>query len=118
MSNQQEVVASWAFKQEVVTVTTGPAVLVREFTGADRDAWEQGMTKVVDGKREADLSNQRAKLAALCVVDQETGDKVFPGADGVAILSRAPASWLQPVYQACLRVNGLDVTAAEDAEKN
>lgn len=116
MSTKAEILAGWAFKEEAVSFPNGTSVLVREFTGADRDLWEQGLTRMVDGKREADLTNQRAKLVALCAVGSE--GRLFPGADGWVEITTAPASWLQPLYEAALRVNGLNTTAVDDAEKN
>ena len=64
---KDQIVAAVDIKTEVVEVPEwGGAVAVRELTGLERDAFEQSMVRVdADGKRQADMSNMRAKLRSL-----------------------------------------------------
>ena len=76
--NRDQIVAIQDIKTELVDVPEwGGTVALRELTGAERDALEAQMVKVINGRREADLDNLRAKLVAACLVDGETGDRLF-----------------------------------------
>lgn len=76
---KDQIVAAVDIKTELVDVPEwGGAVAVRGLTGLERDAFEQTMVRVDEaGKRQPDLSNMRAKLCAACIVDGETGDRLF-----------------------------------------
>lgn len=114
MSSKSEILAGWKFKEERVTLPGGASALMREFSGALRDSYEQGMVKTIDGKREADLSNMRAKLVAPCLIDEETGEPMFTFEE----LSAAPASFLEPLWQIAQRLNGMGGESVGDAAKN
>ncbi len=93
------------------------SVRVRTMTGADRDAFEASMiTTLVDGTRKPNMTNMRAKLVALTVVD-ESGALVFDVAD-VDRLSLKSASALERVFAAAQRINGLGAQAEEISAKN
>lgn len=113
MTTKAEVLQTWRFKEERVTMPSGVVLLVREFNGSARDTFEQSMVKVVDGKRQADLTNMRPKLVAACVIDDETNLPMF----SVDELAAAPASFLDPLFEAAQRLNGLDAVD-EEKEKN
>lgn len=106
-------------KTETVSVPEwGGEVLVREFTGADRDAFENSMVTVgADGKRQADLQNLRAKLVAATVVDSETGQLMFD-AQEVHLLGAKSAVALERVFQVAQRINGMTADAVDAAAKN
>lgn len=114
MSSKAEILQSWKFKQENVSLPSGVTVLLREFSGSDRDAFEQSMIKIVDDKRVPDLTNMRAKMVAMCAIDEETGEKMFT----VDELAAAPAAFLEPLFDAAQRMNGAAPAAVEDAAKN
>ena len=105
-------------QSESVTVPEwGGDVLVRTMTGADRDAFEASMiTTLPDGTRKPNMTNMRAKLVALTVVDQ-AGNRVFDVSD-VDRLSLKSASALERVFNAAQRINGLGAQAEETAAKN
>ena len=104
--------------QDVEVPEWGGAVRVREFTAADRDAFEQSMVKIgADGKREANMANMRAKLVSMSIVDAETGDLMFT-ADELELLGRKSAAALDRVFTVAQRLNGLGADDVADAEKN
>lgn len=95
----------------------GGAVLVRSMTGADRDAFEASMITVgADGTRRPNMTNMRAKLVALTVVD-EAGARVFDMSD-VDRLALKSATALERVFTTAQRLNGLGAAAEADAVKN
>ena len=114
MSSKSEILGAWKFNEERVILPGGVTGLVRELSAGLRDDYEQGMVKTVDGKRQADLTNMRAKLIAPCLIDEETGAPMFT----VEELSAAPASFLEPLWIASQRLNGMGPSAVEDAVKN
>ena len=92
----------------------GGTVRVRMMTGAERDAFEAA-TVVRHGKKvETNLANIRARLVALCVVD-EKGERLFSEADAEA-LGKKSGSALGRVFEAAQRLNGLTEEAAAAAE--
>ena len=115
--SKAEILAAADLATEVVEVPEwGGSVTVRTMTGADRDAFEAALVRVVDGKREPDLTNMRAKLVALTVVD-EAGERLFDAAD-VDALARKSAAALDRVAAAAQRINGIGAEAAEETAKN
>lgn len=93
------------------------SVLVRTMTGADRDAFEESMVTIApDGKRTPNMTNMRAKLVAMTVVD-EAGNRLFEAAD-VAFLARKSAAALERVFDVAQRINGMGAAAEKELEKN
>lgn len=105
-------------KNESVDVPEwGGSVLVRTMTGADRDAFESSMISVdAEGNRKPNMTNMRAKLVALTVVD-EAGNLLFDISD-VDRLALKSAAALERVFTAAQRINGLGTQAEAAAEKN
>ena len=54
----------------------GGAVRVRSFTGRERDAFEASMVRGEGKDRKVDLTNMRARLVGLTVID-EGGQRLF-----------------------------------------
>lgn len=95
----------------------GGSVLVRTMSGTDRDAFEASMITIAsDGSRKPNMTNMRAKLVALTVVD-EAGNLLFDVSD-VDRLARKSAAALERVFAAAQRINGLGVEAQDDIAKN
>lgn len=111
------IVAVVDIQTEIVQVPEwGGAVAVRELTGTERDAFEQSMVRVdTAGKRHTDLGNMRAKLCAWCIVDGESGDRLFAD-DHLAELGNKSAVALDRIFRVAQRINGMGAT--EDVEKN
>lgn len=105
-------------KNEPVDVPEwGGSVLVRNMTGADRDAFESAMVSIdADGTRKPDMSNLRAKLVAMTVVD-DSGNRLFT-LDDVARLALKSAAALERVFSAAQRLNGLGEKEQATAAKN
>lgn len=94
----------------------GGVVRVRGLTGAQRDAYEASIVKQVNGKPRMDMENMRAKLVALCIVD-EAGNPLFTQAD-VEKLGQKSGAALQRVFEVAQRLSGLAPEAVEEALKN
>lgn len=116
--SKDQILEASDLKSEAVEVPEwGGSVNVRTMTGADRDAFESSMvTKDADGNRKPDMSNLRAKLVALTVVD-DAGNRLFDVSD-VDRLALKSAAALERVFVAAQKLNGLGAAAQEEAAKN
>jgi len=83
----------------------GGEVRLRSLTGAERDAYEQSLVQTRGKSREMNLRNARAKLVALCAVD-ESGKRLFADAD-VDALGKKNAKPLDRLFDAARRLSGL-----------
>lgn len=102
-------------KTEEVDVTAwwGGAVLVRGMTGAQRDRFEGEQAGLAGAER---FKNLRARWCAECIVD-EKGDRLF-SEDEVVALGEKSAAPLDVIFDAAMRLSGIDSKAAENAAKN
>jgi hypothetical protein len=100
-----------ALKRETVLTPDGP-VIVQELTGAERDSFERGCVKRNGKKAETDLTNLRAKLLVLALRD-DNGDRLLRDGD-VEAIGRLPASVVQPLFEAAMRLSGI---SDEDVEE-
>jgi hypothetical protein len=118
MLKKEDILAAQDLKTEVVNVPEwGGDVTVRAMSGTARDAWESSMVLVDDeGKRRPNVDNLKAKLVALCMVD-ETGQQMFT-LDEVGHLAGKSALALDRVFQVAQRINGLGFAAEAEATKN
>lgn len=91
----------------------GGTVRVRMLTGGERDAFEAGTITRHGKKVEQNLVNIRARLVALCAVD-EKGERLF-GEGDVEALARKSAAALNRVFEAARLLNGLTEEAAAEA---
>lgn len=116
--NKNQILEAADLKSEAVDVPEwGGSVLVRTMTGADRDAFETSMiTVAADGTRSPDMTNLRAKLVALTLVD-EANNRLFDVAD-IPRLALKSAAALERVFEAAQRINGLGAVAQDAAVKN
>jgi len=102
---------------EVVEVPEwGGSVIVRGLSGAERDHFESSVVEMDGKKVKVKSENMRAKLVALCVVD-ETGARIFSDQD-VAALGQKSAAALDRVFQAAQRLSGLTEVDVQELEKN
>lgn len=83
----------------------GGEVRLRSLTGAERDAYEQSLVQTRGKSREMNLRNARAKLVALCAVD-ENGKRLFTDVD-VTALGEKNAKPLDRLFDAARRLSGL-----------
>jgi hypothetical protein len=89
----------------------GGEVRLKTLTGAERDQYEADSFKMHKGRQEANLSNLRARLVAMCAVD-ENGQPLFTRGD-VLKLGQKSAIALERVFEAAARINGM---SDEDVE--
>src|SRR3972149_10065229 len=82
----------------------GGVVLVRTLTGEQRDAYEASIVRQNGRHTQFNLVNLRAKLVALCVVDQ-AGPRLFSDAD-VKLLAQKSAAALPRGVGGAPRRNG------------
>lgn len=105
--------------EEVQVPEWGGSVLVRGLNGTERDAYENGLIRMEGQSAKSNLLNMRAKLVALCLVD-EKGGRLFADTD-IRALGRKSASALERVYEVAARLSGLSTPehdADEEAEGN
>ncbi len=62
-----------AFEDVVVPEWDNIKLRICAMSGADRDAWERTITRIVDGKAVPDTANFRGRLLVRCIVDPDTG---------------------------------------------
>lgn len=98
---------------EVEVPEWGGSVRVRSISGGERDRFESSLQKAKGG---SDLTNIRAKLVALCLVD-EGGGRLFSDGE-VAELARKSAKPLDRVFDVCLTHNGFKAADLEELRKN
>ena len=115
---KDQILESNDLKNEAVNVPEwGGTVYVRTMTGADRDQFESSMVLVMpDGTRKTDMTNLRAKLVALTIVD-EAGARLFETSD-MDRLGLKSAAAIERVFAVAQRINGLGGQAEDDAIKN
>ena len=94
----------------------GGTVYVRALTGVERDEYEGSRVSVKGKKVELNYKNTRAKLVALCAVDEQ-GSRLFTEED-VPALGRRNAAALNRVFLVAQRLSALGPEDVEDAEKN
>jgi hypothetical protein len=69
----------------------GGIVIVRELTGSERDTWEASVVKTNGTKVTIDSHNMRAKLAALCIIDDD-GKRMFTDKEAVKLGEKSAAA--------------------------
>jgi len=95
----------------------GGTVRVRALNGRERDAFEAScMKERRDGTTEFVTRNMRAKLVALCLVD-EKGQRLF-GEEDIAALGKKAAKPLAQVFDAATKLNGLSGEDVKSLEGN
>lgn len=113
MLTKEQILSADDLKREKVSVPEwGGHVWIRVMSGAERDGFEQG---IVQGNR-TNLTNIRAKLAALTVCD-ENGLRLFTDVDVIA-LGKKSAAALDRIFAAAQRLNGISGKDVEELEKN
>ncbi len=98
--------------EEIEVREWGGLVRVRGLTGAERDAFEQSIVERQGKKARMNLRNVRAKLVALCVVDEQ-GNRLFTD-DDVEALGRKSAAALDRIFEVAQRLSGLTPADVEE----
>jgi hypothetical protein len=115
---RQDIVAAQDIETETVEVPEWDGgVIIRAMSGADRDRFENSLTTVrADGRHEANLTNMRSKLVAMCAVDEQ-GRPLF-GPDEIDDLAKKSAAAIERLFVVAQRMNGLAPENVGDAVKN
>ena len=113
LTRKQILEAKDLIKQKVEVPEWGGEVYVRMMTGSERDSFERG---IINEDRTANLSNIRAKLCALTIVD-ESGNRIFTDED-VKEIGEKSALVLDRIFQVAQNLNGISPADVEDLAKN
>lgn len=92
------------------------ALTVRALSGAQRDEFEKSCMVRAGKRTDFNISNMRAKLVAMCIVD-ESGERVFSEEDA-KWLGQKSAAALQRVYDVAARLSRITEEDAEELLKN
>jgi hypothetical protein len=98
--------------EEVHVPEWGGSVMVRTLSGKERDEYESGIVSVKDGKSVQNYENIRARLVALCVVDDK-GTRLFNKSDVTALGNKSVAA-LQRVFNKCQELNAISDDDVEE----
>jgi len=101
-------------KRETVSVPgLGGEVHVRQVTAGERDEFEVSISKLKPRERTRDI---RARIVVFVAVDEE-GRPLFTAED-VPLLSGLPASALEPIMNAHVRLNSMSAEDVDALAKN
>jgi hypothetical protein len=97
----------------------GGDLRLQSLTGKERDSFEQSLSVTRGNKTKPNLDNFRARMVALCAVD-ENGDLLFTNRVDISALGDKNVAGLQRAYKACQELNGMgedeDDTVEAEAE--
>jgi hypothetical protein len=99
-------------RKEINVPNWNGVVLIREFTGAERDSVESIMLRA---NKTNDFSGVRAHVVCLAVID-ENGNPVFDLKKDMNIVSNLSAQALEIIFKEACILSGM--TPEEGAEKN
>lgn len=83
----------------------GGDVVLRGLSGRERDAFEESLFVQKGKKRERNMANVRARLVALCAVDDQ-GSRLFTDAD-VELIGEMRADVVDRLFDVAQRLSGL-----------
>jgi len=101
--------------QDVDVPEWGGSVRVRSLTGRERDAFEASMVRGEGKDRKVDLTNMRARLVGLTVID-EVGLRLFKDEE-VDLLGAKSGAALDRVFAVAQHLNGLSGADGEELTK-
>ena len=100
--------------KEVDVPEWGGTVRIRELTGRERDAFEEGS---LDKKtRDVKMTNMRARLVAMSAID-DSGDRLFTAAEADE-LGKKSATALNRCFEGSCALSGITDQDVEALEKN
>ena len=102
--------------EDVEVPEWGGTVRVRAISGTERDTFEQTIVTRRGKNVQTNLANIRAKMVALCVVD-ESGQRLFNDSD-VAALGKKSAAALDRVFTVAQRLAGLTDEDVDELAEN
>lgn len=100
--------------EDVEVPEWGGSVRLRCLSGRERDKFEASMVKMKKGgKQEDNFENLRARLVALCIVD-ENNVRLFQSSGDVIKLGEKSAAALSRVFEAAQKLNGMTSADVEE----
>lgn len=113
MLTRDEMLRAEDLQAELVKVPEwGGEVKVRGLTATERDVFDQSIVS----EDERDLTNIRARLTILCVVDDD-GGRVFTNEDA-ALLGEKSGAAVDRLFEAAQRLSGMRNRDIEELAKN
>ncbi len=91
-------------------------VTVRTLAAYEKDEWEESLTETKGRKVKLDMGNLRAKLCALCIIDDK-GARIFNDKD-IESLGKKSAKVISRIYDVAADLNGIGEQDAADLIKN
>lgn len=116
LSRDQILKADDTQTREVDVPEWGGTVRVKSLTGRERDAFEESTIQGQGKKVRQNMTNFRAKLVALSVVDEEN-HVIFSQKD-VAFLGIKSAAALQRVFNVAAELSGMTEKDVEELTEN
>ena len=116
LGRQEILGASDIVTEEVEVPEWGGSVLVRGLTGKERDQFEASIIVGRGKKRDINMRQMRAKLAAHSMVDEQ-GNLLFSASDVEALSNKSSAA-LERVFAAAQKLSGLSDADMEELAKN
>ncbi len=114
-----EILAQDDLKYEDVQIPEwgGAWVRVRTLSASERDHFEASTVERRGKNVTTNLEHIRARLCLLCMVDPETGERLFQEEDTFPLGSKSAAA-LDRVFAVAQRLNGLRAEDVEELAKN
>lgn len=101
-------------RYEVVDVPEwGGSVRLRSLTAKERDNFEAGLQERRGGKVKDNVANFRARLVALCAVDEDN-KLLFTNRQEVELLGNKSVAALQRLFDMCNEMNGISERDIEE----
>jgi hypothetical protein len=112
--NRDQILEADDLKTEEIEVPEwNGSVVVRELRGRERDAFEEGS---LDKQRNLKMTNMRARLVALSVVDED-GKRMFTAKEA-ELLGDKSATALNKLFEVSCRLSGITDSDVDELEKN
>ena len=108
--NREQILQAKLPTERVNIPEWGGDVIIRTLTGSEFEEWENTET---DSKNKQSLA---AKLCVMCIIDEQ-GQQIFNEKD-IDKLSAQSGKALLRIFEAAVKLNGIDVDAVENAKKN
>ena len=103
-------------REEVQIPEWRGSVFVRAMSGAERDKFESSVVSLRGKNTEINLSNIRAKLTVLTVVDED-GKRLFADSDEKAVGGKSACA-LDRIFKVAQRLSGLTDKDVEELSEN
>lgn len=112
-------------REEILIPEWGGSVFIQEFSGADRDFYENARYEIVENPETGEIKihakkTSRAQTAALVValsVVDESGIRIFSESDIPELLKKNPEV-LEKIAKAAFAINGLGIDEVKKAAEN